>query len=67
MFWLKRAHKNLKTLSYATQLCQYLDQTKGISSITMGDLRNVLNGLNSIAEVDATSTNQSEAIDEVLK
>ena len=33
----------------------------------MSDLRNVLNGLNSIAEVDATSTNQSEAIDEVLK
>lgn len=64
---MKRAHKNLKTLHYATQLCQYLDQAKGISSITMGDLRNVLNGLNSIAEVDATSTNQSEAIDEVLK
>lgn len=64
---MKRAHKNLNTLHYATQLCQYLDQTKGISSITMGDLRNVLNGLNSIAEVDATSTNQSEAIDEVLK
>lgn len=33
----------------------------------MGDLRNVLNGLNSIVEEDATSTNQSEAIEEVLK
>ena len=31
----------------------------------MGDLRNVLNGLNSIVEVDTTSTDESEATEEV--
>ena len=64
---LKRAHKNLETIGYTTNLCQYLDQTKDISSISMGDLRNVLNGLNSIVEVDAISTDQSEATEEVSK
>ena len=33
----------------------------------MGDLRNVLNVPNSIAEVDTTSADKSEAIEEVLK
>ena len=33
----------------------------------MGDLRNVLNGLNSIFKVDTTCTNQSEATEEVSK
>ena len=69
VFPLKRVHKNLETIDYATNLCQYLDQTKGISSISMGDPRNVMNvnGLNSIAEVDTTSTDQNEATEEVSK
>ena len=33
----------------------------------MGDLRHVLNGLNSIVEVDTNSTDQSKATEEVLK
>ena len=64
---LKRAHKNLETIGYAANLCQHLDQTKDITSISIGDLRNVLNVLNIIVEVDATSTDQSEANEEVSK
>ena len=33
----------------------------------MGDRRYVLNGLNSIVEVDTTATDQSEATEEILK
>ena len=58
---LKRAHKNLETIGYPANLCQHLDQTKDITSISIGDLRNVFNVLNIIVEVDATSTDQSEA------
>ena len=50
VFQLKCAHKNLETIEYATNLCQYLDQAKSISSASIGDFRNVLNGLNSIVE-----------------
>ena len=67
MFQLKPVHRNLETIDYATNLCQYLDQIKGISSIPTGDLRNVLNGLNSIVEVDTMPTDQSEATGEVSK
>ena len=67
VFQLKHAHKNFETIDYATNLCQYLDQTNSISSILMGDLRNVLNGCNSIVEVDTTSTDQNEVTKEVSK
>ena len=67
VFRLKRLHKNHEKIDYATNMCQYLDQTRGISSISMDDLRNVLNGPNSIVEVDATYTDQSEPTEEVSK
>ena len=51
VFRLKGAHKNLDTSDYASNLCQYLDHSKGGSNLSMGDLRNVLNGLNSIMMV----------------
>ena len=54
VFRLKCAHKNLETIDYATNLCKYLDQSKGVSTLSMGDLRNVLNGLNGIVDVDNT-------------
>ena len=49
VFRLKKDHKNLDTSDYAANLCQYLDQSRGVTNLSMGDLRNVLNGLNSIS------------------
>ena len=66
-FPIETCTQNFETIDYATNLCQYLDQTNSISSILMGDLRNVLNGCNSIVEVDTTSTDQNEVTKEVSK
>ena len=42
---LKKDGKNLSTSDYALNLSQYLNQAKSASNLSMGDLRNVLNGL----------------------
>ena len=70
VFRLKCAHKNLETIDYATNLCKYIDQSKGVT-LSMGDLRNVSNGLNGIVDVDNTPKDQSvttaeEARNEVI-
>ena len=36
---------NLETSEYASNLCQYLDQSRSVTNLTMSDLRNVLIGL----------------------
>ena len=45
LFRLKAGGKNLSTEDYADNLCAYLDQSKCISTLTLGDLHNVLTGL----------------------
>ena len=45
VFRLKRNGKNLETSEYASNLCQYLDQSRSVTNLTMSDLRNVLIGL----------------------
>ena len=50
VFRLKKNHQNLDT--YASYLCQYLYQTKGITRLSMGNLQNVLNGLKHISTID---------------
>ena len=42
---LKKNHQNLDTSDYSSNLCQYLDQARGITGLSMGNLQNVLNGL----------------------
>ena len=49
VFRLKKNHQNLDNSHYASNLCQYLDQAKGITGLSMGDLQNLLNGLQSIS------------------
>ena len=45
VFQLKSGGKNLTTEDYATNLCSYFDSAKSCSTLTMGDLNNVLTGL----------------------
>ena len=47
IFHLKRDRKNLPTSDYVFNLCLYFDQSCCVSSLSMGDLRNVLNSLKS--------------------
>ena len=45
VFKLKSGGKNLSTEDYATNLKNYFDNAKSCNTLTMGDLKNVLNGL----------------------
>ena len=45
VFKLKKNHQNLDASDYASNLCQYFDQARGITGLSIGDLPNVLNGL----------------------
>ena len=47
IFCLKRDGKNLPTSDYVFNLCLYFDLSRCVSSLSMGDLRNVLNSLKS--------------------
>ena len=47
--------KNLTTMEYATNLCKYLDQSRSVTNLSIGDLRNVLTGLNG-ASLSNTNT-----------
>ena len=60
VFRLKSCHKNLDTSDYAANLCAYLDHSRGATKLSMGDLRNVLNGLN-------TLSGPTEAIDTAIE
>ena len=48
VFRLKRNSRNLSTIEYFTNLCQYLDHSPNVTNLTMNDLRNVLTGLNGL-------------------
>ena len=50
VFRLKRQHKNLESTEYAANLCQFLNQSRNVSNLTMGDLSNVLTGLESLPD-----------------
>ena len=52
VFRLKKNHQNLDTYDYASYLCQYLYQTRGITGLSMGNIQNVLNGLKHISNID---------------
>ena len=45
VFRLKIGGKNLATDDYAANLCKYFDSAKACSTLTLGDLTNVLTGL----------------------
>ena len=60
VFRLKSCHKNLDTSDYVANLCAYLDHSRGATKLSMGDLRNVLNGLN-------TLSGPTEAIDTAIE
>ena len=55
VFRLKKNHQNIGTSDYASNLCQYLDQARDITRLSMGDLRNVLNGLQGISTIGKVS------------
>ena len=59
VFRLKSCFKNLDTSDYATNLCTYLDHSRGATKVSMGDLRNILVGLN-------TFSGPTEAIDTAI-
>ena len=42
VFWLSRGGKKLETMEYATNLMEYLDDSKNMTSLTISDLNNVL-------------------------
>ena len=42
VFRLKKNHQNIDTSDYASNLCQSLDQVRGITGLSMGHLQNVL-------------------------
>ena len=53
-FRLRRSGKYLSADEYAENLCQYLDDAKGVSTLTLSDLNNVLNGLKGDSEVEVS-------------
>ena len=66
VFRLKRCGKNLLSQEYASNLCNYLDSSRNVTKLTMGDLRNVLIGLNwtiqtSEGDYNKPSTAESDA------
>ena len=60
IFRLKRDGKNLPTSDYVFDLCLYFDQLCCVSSLSMGDLRNVLNSLKS-STIDSVPQNVEES------
>ena len=48
VFCLRKQHKNLESKEYAANLRQFLNQSRSVSNLTMGDLCNVLTGLNGV-------------------
>ena len=60
IFRLKRDWKNLPTSDYVFNLCLYFDQLRCVSSLSMGDLRNVLNILKSFT-IDSVPQNVEES------
>ena len=60
IFLLKRIGKNLPTSDYVFNLCLYFDQLRCVSSLSMGDLRNVLNSLKS-STIDSVPQNVEES------
>ena len=60
IFLLKRIGKNLPMSDFVFNLCLYFDQLRCVSSLSMGDLRNVLNGLKS-STIDSVPQNVEES------
>ena len=60
IFRLKRYGENLPTSDYVFNLCLYFDQSRCVSSFSMGDLRNVLNSLKS-STIDSVPQNVEES------
>ena len=60
IFCLKRDGKNLPTSDYVFNLCLYFDLSRCVSSLSMGDLRNVLNSLKS-STIDSVPQNAEES------
>ena len=50
VFRLKKDGKNLSSEEYASNLCTF-DSSRNVTNLTIGDLRNVLIGLNGTIEV----------------
>lgn len=63
VFRLKVAGKNLSTDDYATNLVRYFDSAKSCSSLTLGDLTNVIVGLKGLSNTkDAATTGIEEGL-----
>ena len=60
IFYLKRDGKNFPTSDYVLNLCLYFDQSRCVSSLSMGDLRNVLNSLESFT-IDSVPQNVEDS------
>ena len=60
IFRLQRDGKNLPTSDYVFNVCLYFDQSCCVSSLSMGDLRNVLNSLKS-STIDSVPQNVEES------
>ena len=60
IFCLQRDGKNLPRSDYVFNLCLYFDQSCCVSSLSMGDLRNVLNSLKS-STIDSVPQNVEES------
>ena len=60
IFRLQRDGKNLPTSDYVFNVCLYFDQSCCVSSLSMGDLRNVLNSLKS-STIDSVPQNAEES------
>ena len=60
IFRLQRDRKNLPTSDYVFNVCLYFDQSCCVSSLSMGDLRNVLNSLKS-STIDSVPQNAEES------
>ena len=60
IFRLKRDGKNLSKSDYVFNLCLYFDQWHCVSSLSMGDLRNILNSLKS-STIDSVPQNVQDS------
>ena len=65
VFCLKRNGKNLETHEYASNLCQFLEQSQSITNLTMTYLRNVLTGL-SIRNANVLGQNTSKSLASIV-
>ena len=55
--------RNLSTIEYSTNLCQYLDQSRNVSNLTNNDLRNVLTGHNGLNNQSENSNELTQPLD----